>query len=145
MLDNYGFIGVMALIALAFHFIGVGAAWLLRPRRPDPIKNSSYECGVETIGDTWVQFRAQYYLFALIFVIFDIEAMFLFPFAVAFNQIGLFALLGELHATANWRRVAEEIWPHTRGPASTPMGERIASWERARAAADPEWQAWPEA
>ncbi len=93
MLDNYGFIGVMALIALAFPFIGVGAAWLLRPKRPDPIKNSSYECGVETIGDTWVQFRAQYYLFALIFVIFDIEAMFLFPFAVAFNQIGLFAVL----------------------------------------------------
>ena len=60
-------------------------------------------------------------------------------------NLGLFALLGELHATANWRRVAEEIWPHTRGPASTPMGERIASWERARAAADPEWQAWPEA
>lgn len=92
MLDNYGFIGVMAVIALAFPFIGVAAAWVLRPKRPDPIKNSVYECGVETIGDTWVQFRAQYYLFALIFVIFDIEAMFLFPFAVAFNQVGWFAL-----------------------------------------------------
>ena len=65
----------------------------MRPRRPDPIKNSVYECGVETIGDTWVQFRAQYYLFALIFVIFDIEAMFLFPFAVAFDQVGLFAVV----------------------------------------------------
>ena len=70
----------------------MAAAWVLRPKRPDPIKNSVYECGVETIGDTWVQFRAQYYLFALIFVIFDIEAMFLFPFAVAFNQVGWFAL-----------------------------------------------------
>ncbi|MBX7234232.1 MAG: NADH-quinone oxidoreductase subunit A [Caldilineales bacterium] len=93
MLDHYGFIGVMAVIALGFPFVGLGVAWLLRPRRPDPIKNSVYECGVETIGDTWVQFRAQYYLFALIFVIFDIEAMFLFPFAVAFDQVGLFAVV----------------------------------------------------
>lgn len=93
MLDNYGFIGVMAIIALAFPFVGLAVAWLLRPRRPDPVKNSVYECGVETIGDTWVQFRAQYYLFALIFVIFDIEAMFLFPFAIAFDQIGLFAVV----------------------------------------------------
>lgn len=92
MLDHYGFIGVMALIAFIFPFVGVGAAWLLRPKRPDPIKNSVYECGVETIGETWVQFRAQYYLFALIFVIFDIEAMFLFPFAVAFKQVGMFAV-----------------------------------------------------
>ena len=93
MLSEFGFVAVLAIIALAFPFIGVAAAWLVRPKRPDPIKNSVYECGVETIGDTWVQFRAQYYLFALIFVIFDIEAIFLFPFAVAFNQLGLFAVV----------------------------------------------------
>lgn len=92
MLEQYGFIGIMALIALAFPFVGLAAAWLLRPKRPDPLKNSIYECGVETIGETWVQFRAQYYLFALIFVVFDIEAIFLFPFAVAFNQLTLFAV-----------------------------------------------------
>ncbi len=57
------------------------------------IKNSTYECGIETIGDTWVQFRAQYYLFALIFVIFDIEVIFLFPFAVALDNVGLFAVV----------------------------------------------------
>ena len=93
MLSEFGFVAVLAIIALAFPFIGVAAAWVVRPKRPDPIKNSVYECGVETIGDTWVQFRAQYYLFALIFVIFDIEAIFLFPFAVAFNQLGLFAVV----------------------------------------------------
>lgn len=92
MLAQYGFIGVMAIIAFAFPFIGLAAAWLLRPKRPDPLKNSIYECGVETIGETWVQFRAQYYLFALVFVVFDIEAVFLFPFAVAFNQLTLFAV-----------------------------------------------------
>ncbi|MCS7039289.1 MAG: NADH-quinone oxidoreductase subunit A [Anaerolineae bacterium] len=92
MLAQYGFIGVMAIIAFAFPFIGLAVAWLLRPKRPDPLKNSIYECGVETIGETWVQFRAQYYLFALVFVVFDIEAVFLFPFAVAFNQLTLFAV-----------------------------------------------------
>lgn len=89
MLSQYGLIGALAIVALAFPFIGVGIAWLLRPKRPNPVKNSIYECGVETIGDTWVQFRAQYYLFALIFVVFDIEVMFLFPIAVAFEQLGL--------------------------------------------------------
>lgn len=93
MLNQYGLVGVLAIIALIFPFVGVGAAWVLRPKRPDPIKNSIYECGMETIGDTWVQFRAQYYLFALIFVIFDVEVMFLFPFAVAFDQVGLFAVV----------------------------------------------------
>jgi predicted unusual protein kinase regulating ubiquinone biosynthesis (AarF/ABC1/UbiB family) len=60
-------------------------------------------------------------------------------------NLGLFALLGELRATANWRRMAEEIWPHVKGPPSTPMGEAIADWEHQRAAADPGWQPWPEA
>ena len=58
-------------------------------------------------------------------------------------NLGLFALLGELHAEANWRRIAEELWPHTRAAPSTPMGERIAAWETERAAADPTWKPWP--
>ncbi|MCP4167828.1 MAG: NADH-quinone oxidoreductase subunit A [Chloroflexi bacterium] len=93
MLDQYGLVAFLAVIALAFPFVGAGVAWLIRPKRPDPIKNSTYECGMETIGDTWVQFRAQYYLFALIFVVFDIEVMFMFPFAVAFDKVGLFAVI----------------------------------------------------
>ena len=92
MLQQYTLVGILALIALAFPFVTVGFTWLIRPKRPDPIKNDTYECGLETIGDTWVRFRAQYYLFALIFVVFDIEAMFLFPFAVAFNKVGMFAV-----------------------------------------------------
>jgi len=92
MLQQYGVIGVHALIALVFPFAGLAVAWLLRPKKPNPLKKSTYECGVETIGDTWVQFRAQYYLFALVFVIFDIEVVFLYPWAVAYGKLGLFAL-----------------------------------------------------
>ena len=93
MLDQYGLISALTVVAFLFPFVGVGMAWMLRPKRPDPIKNATYECGLETIGETWVQFRAQYYLFAIIFVVFDIEVIFLFPFAVAFEQVGMFAVV----------------------------------------------------
>ena len=93
LVQQYGLIGIFAVIAFIFPIVTLGLTWLLRPKRPNPIKNSTYECGIETVGDAWVQFRAQYYLFALIFVVFDIEAIFLFPFAVAFHRIGLFALI----------------------------------------------------
>ena len=93
MLSKYGFIGVLSAISVGFAIAGILVAWLISPKKPNPIKNSAYECGVETIGDTWVQFRAQYYLFALIFVVFDIEAVFLYPWAVAYGGLGLFALV----------------------------------------------------
>jgi len=87
------FIAIFAVVALALPAIGLAVAWALRPKKPNPIKNSTYECGMETIGETWVQFRAQYYLYALIFVVFDVEAAFIFPWAVAYNQLGLYALV----------------------------------------------------
>lgn len=65
---------------------------LLGPQKPNPIKQQTYECGVETVGDAWVQFKVQYYIYALVFVIFDIEAVFLFPIAAAYDQLGLFAI-----------------------------------------------------
>ena len=58
------------------------------PKKPNPVKTDTYECGLQTIGDTWVQFRAQYYIYALVFVVFDIEAVFLFPWAVAYDKVG---------------------------------------------------------
>ncbi len=93
MLSQYAFIGIFAIIAFALPVVGLAMAWFLRPHKPNPIKNSTYECGIETIGDTWVQFKAQYYLFALIFVVFDVEAVFLFPWAIAYNKLGLYALV----------------------------------------------------
>ena len=93
MLSQYAFVGVFAIIAFALPIIGLVVAWLLRPKKPNPVKNSTYECGVETIGDAWVQFKAQYYLYALIFVVFDVEAIFIFPWAVAYKQLELYALV----------------------------------------------------
>ena len=92
MLSDYNFIAVFVVVALIFPFVALGLAWLLRPKKPNPIKTDTYECGLQTIGDTWVQFRAQYYIYALVFVVFDIEAVFLFPWAVAYHKMGLWAL-----------------------------------------------------
>jgi NADH-quinone oxidoreductase subunit A len=91
--SQYLFIAIFFLIALAVPTLGLVMAWALRPKKPNPIKSSTYECGLETIGDTWVQFKAQYYLYALIFVVFDVEVAFLFPWAIAYNKLGLYALL----------------------------------------------------
>jgi NADH-quinone oxidoreductase subunit A len=95
LLSDYYFIGVFVVIAIAFPFVALGIAWLLRPKKPNPVKTDTYECGLETIGDTWVQFRAQYYIYALVFVVFDIEAVFLFPWAVAYGLpgVGLWAMV----------------------------------------------------
>lgn len=93
MLSDYNFVGLFAAIAIAFPFVALGVAWLLRPKKPNPVKTDTYECGLQTIGQTWVRFRAQYYVYALVFVVFDIEAAFLFPWAVAYNRLELYALV----------------------------------------------------
>jgi NADH:ubiquinone oxidoreductase subunit 3 (subunit A) len=92
LLSDYSLIGVFAVIAIAFPLVALGLAWLLRPKKPNPAKADTYECGQGTYGDTWVQFRAQYYIYALVFVVFDVEAVFLFPWAVAYSKLGLWAL-----------------------------------------------------
>jgi NADH-quinone oxidoreductase subunit A len=93
MLSEFTFVGILILVAALLPIAGLGLAWLIRPKKPNPVKQSTYECGIETIGDAWVQFRAQYYIYALVFVVFDIEAVFLLPWAVAYNQLSLFALV----------------------------------------------------
>lgn len=93
MQSQYLFVAIFVLIALAVPIIGLVVAWALRPKKPNPIKNATYECGLETIGETWVQFKAQYYLYALVFVVFDVEAAFIFPWAVAYHKLGLYALI----------------------------------------------------
>jgi len=62
-------------------------ARILAPRRPAPIKNDTYECGLSSKGDAWVQFRVGYYIYALIYVIFAVETVFLYPWAVAFGKL----------------------------------------------------------
>jgi NADH-quinone oxidoreductase subunit A len=101
LLEQYGRIGVLLLFAFAFPITPLLISVLLglirvRPRSPDPIKSDTYECGMETEGNTWVQFNFRYYFFALIFVIFDVEAVFLYPWAVAFRQVKLFGFVEAL-------------------------------------------------
>ncbi len=93
MLDEFSFIGVLLVVSATFSAIALIAAWLIRPKRPNPIKADTYECGMETVGTSWVQFKVQYYIYALVFVVFDVEAVFLFPVAVAFNQLKLYMVL----------------------------------------------------
>ena len=98
MLTEYGPQLILMLAALIFPIGGVVTSLLfgrlrLRPDNPDPIKNDTYECGVETVGPSWIQFNFRYYYFALLFVIFDVEVIFLLPWAVYFRQLGLFGLI----------------------------------------------------
>jgi NADH:ubiquinone oxidoreductase subunit 3 (subunit A) len=90
---DFAFVGVMMLTAFGLMAGTIFAASKLRPKRPNADKLSTYECGMETVGDTWVQFRSQYYVFALVFVLFDVEVVLLFPIAVAYSQLGLFAVV----------------------------------------------------
>lgn len=90
--EPFGFIGLFIVVAIVLVSVPIIINALIAPRKPNRIKGEAYECGIETVGDTWVQFKAQYYIYALIFVIFDIEAVFLFPWALAFQQLELFAI-----------------------------------------------------
>ena len=93
MLQEFEFVGLLGAITFTIPIATLLIAWFLRPKKPNPAKQETYESGMQTIGETWVRFKVQYYIYALIFVVFDIEAIFLFPFAVALNQLPLYALL----------------------------------------------------
>jgi NADH:ubiquinone oxidoreductase subunit 3 (subunit A) len=93
MLSQWLYIGIFLGVSLFLPAVAILLARILSPKKPNKIKNSVYECGIETYQDTWIQFRIQYYLYALVFLIFDVETVFLFPFAVAYNQLGLFAVI----------------------------------------------------
>ena len=93
----YLFIFVLAVAAVLFALTPLGLAWLwakkFSPRKPGPGKNAIYECGLESKGDAWVQFKAQYYIFALVFLVFDVEAIFLFPWALLLKRLPLYVVL----------------------------------------------------
>lgn len=92
-MNQWIYIGLFFIVGLIIPVGAIAAAWFLGPKKPNPIKQTTYECGIETVGDSWVQFKAQYYIFALVFLIFDIETVFLFPWAVRLGQLGLFAVV----------------------------------------------------
>ncbi|MBN1430984.1 MAG: NADH-quinone oxidoreductase subunit A [Anaerolineae bacterium] len=92
-MGEWTFIALLFVISLILPAVPILAGRILGPRKPNPLKNSTYECGVETVGDTWVQFDVQYYIFALVFLVFDIEVVFLYPWAVAYGQLSLFGVV----------------------------------------------------
>jgi len=81
--------------ALAFGLVAtfIGLAGLIRPSRPTPAKIENYESGVDPVGSTWSQSQIRYYIFALLFVMFDVEAVFIFPWAARLEDLGLFGLV----------------------------------------------------
>jgi NADH:ubiquinone oxidoreductase subunit 3 (subunit A) len=93
MLEQWIFLALFLPMGVVFASVPIVAQAFLGPRKPHALKNAAYECGIETVGDTWVQFKVQYYIFALIFVVFAVEAVFLFPWAVAFGQLPLYMVL----------------------------------------------------
>ena len=80
---------IFAALILAFGVVSLAVAWLLRPARPDAVKLDNYECGAEPIGSAWIQFPVGFYLVALIFIVFDALAVFLFPWALILKSAGL--------------------------------------------------------
>ena len=93
MLNQFAFIGVFLIVALIFGVAPPVMASFIRPKKPNPRKSEIYECGMRTHGETWVQFKAQYYVFAIAFVVFDVEAVFLLPWALAYHALGLYAVI----------------------------------------------------
>ena len=90
---HYLFIGFFLIFALIFPVLPLVLARFVAPKKPSQTKNATYECGLESEGDSWIQFRVQYYIYALIFVIFDIETIYIYPWAVAYRKLGLFAFV----------------------------------------------------
>ena len=93
MQNEWLYIGLFLVIGIIVPIVPLVFAALVSPHKPNPIKQSTYECGIETVGDSWVQFKAQYYIFALVFLVFDVETVFLFPWALSLKALPIFAVL----------------------------------------------------
>ncbi|MFZ5496683.1 MAG: NADH-quinone oxidoreductase subunit A [Verrucomicrobiota bacterium] len=96
----HAFLALFLGAALAFPLLLLAGARLwakfFQPARPGPVKNATYECGLAPTGDSWIQFKAHYYLYAILFLIFDVEVLFLLPFAVALTGLPSGALIAML-------------------------------------------------
>ena len=91
LLSGYMPVAIFTALIIGFGVVSLAAAWLLRPSRPDPVKLANYECGAEPIGSAWVQFPVGFYLVALVFIVFDALAVFIFPWVLVLRAGGLAA------------------------------------------------------
>lgn len=93
-LNNYVIVCIFLILGVLLPVVTVSVIGpLLRPKNPTPEKQTTYESGNIPVGESWVRFNVKYYIFALLFVIFDVETLFLYPWAAAYNKLGLFALV----------------------------------------------------
>jgi NADH:ubiquinone oxidoreductase subunit 3 (subunit A) len=92
---EYGTLLTFLIVAVSFGVLGFGINRLLMPYRPNPVKNATYECGIEPTGTAHVRYNVSFFLFALLYVVFAVEAAFLFPWAVIFRQMTGLLPLGE--------------------------------------------------
>ena len=98
MLADFGYIGIPLIVGILFMVTTLLLPFTLRffnivPRKSNPSKTSTYECGMETIGRTWVQYNFRFYFFAVLFVALDVLTVFLYPWAVNIKGLGLFGLI----------------------------------------------------
>ena len=91
--QDYITVAVFAGVGIILVAVALGVSALLRPNKPSVVKRQSYECGINPVGDGWSQTQVRYYIFALLFLIFDVEAVFIFPWAVQLESLGTFALV----------------------------------------------------
>ncbi len=101
MLANYGYIGLFIAVAILFAVTTLLFPVALRfigiiPKKPSPVKSSTFECGMQTIGKTWVQFNFRYYYYALMFIALDVLVVFIYPWAVELRRLGYFSLIAVL-------------------------------------------------
>ena len=89
---QYAFIALLTGVAVVLGVAPLILARFIAPKKPGHSKQAPYECGLESTGDPWVQFRVQYYIYALLFVIFDVEVVFIYPWALVWKGLGLVAL-----------------------------------------------------
>ncbi len=92
-MSNSALFLTMLLTALILVGTGLLVAWLLSPRSQNVLKGEPYECGIPTRGNSWMQFRVGYYLFAILYLVFDVETVFLFPWAVVMKDMGMQGLI----------------------------------------------------
>ncbi|UZR92434.1 NADH-quinone oxidoreductase subunit A [Chondrinema litorale] len=89
MISDFGYILIFIVGSLAFFCVAMFTAYLIRPHRPNEEKETSYECGEDPIGNAWTNFNVRFYVIALIFILFDVEIVFMFPWALIFADTSL--------------------------------------------------------
>nr|YP_003795585.1 NADH-plastoquinone oxidoreductase subunit 3 [Pteridium aquilinum subsp. aquilinum]ADK47584.1 NADH-plastoquinone oxidoreductase subunit 3 [Pteridium aquilinum subsp. aquilinum] len=115
-LHQYDSFRIFLLVSISIPYLAFSIPRFIAPTRKGPEKLTSYESGIEPKGDTWIRFQIRYYMFALVFTVSDVETVFLYPWAIAFRELGLFAfieviifivilIVGLVHA---WRKGASE-------------------------------------